>query len=84
MELREFVSAYDGEVLFSVKEPASEGGVSTIITFENGEHDALREDLLARKVEKYKVESAAKSSGFGKTYANDVIVIFLAAEEKTI
>lgn len=85
MDLREFVSIYDGEILFTVKEPVSEGVVSTVISFKSGEHEALREDLLTRKVEKYNVESVAKNIGINKTY-DSVIVITLAevvVEEET-
>lgn len=88
MELREFVSIYDGDILFSVKETVAEGDLNqdvTVISFKNGEHEALREDLLAREVKNFHVESVAKNSGINKTYDN-VIVILLAeavVEEET-
>lgn len=88
MELREFVSIYDGDILFSVKETVTEEGTSTdvtVISFKNGEHDALREDLLAREVKNFHVESVAKNSGINKTYDNVIVIVLAEAvvEEET-
>ena len=82
MDLREFVSRYDGDILFSVKETVTDCESSknvTIISFKNGEHEALRENLLAREVKNFHVEIIAKSSGVTKTY--DCVVVIILAEE---
>lgn len=58
--LRELVSVYDGDVLFSVREAVSDGEESTektIISFKNGEQEALKEELLNREVDKYRAEA---------------------------
>lgn len=80
MELREFVSIYDGDILFSVKETVTEEETSTnvtVISFKNGEHEALREDLLAREIKSFNVETVTKNNGINKTH-DSVIVILLA------
>lgn len=80
MDLREFVSIYDGDILFSVKETVAEGDLNqdvTVISFKNGEHEALREDLLAREIKSFHVETFTKNNGINKTH-DSVIVIILA------
>lgn len=73
MELREFVSIYKGGILFTVKEsmPDKGGMLKTVISFSNGEHEALREDLLSRKIRNFYIEP-------NNTSRNAELVIILA------
>lgn len=77
MELRDLVSIYEGPVRFFVTDFTETDGVVPVISFNNGEHEALREDLLTREVKDFRVE-VSSSMDIGKKVSGVTIIICLA------
>jgi len=76
MTLSELVSVYDGDVLFSVREIEAN---DPIISFKNGEEDALKESLLARTIDAVTVEVNVTKELVTSSYSV-VMVVYLTAE----